>query len=132
MRRQRVPAVLAQLSKSQNVLHLPKFFPESHSIDIDEGEDKVSHDRHLKVLRSECQKINSNAVVKKKLIEHTYTIRCSEILTNPKPVKIRLNMYPPLKEDNEVITKITCKTELICIHFFDRPREKWTESFIKT
>ena len=59
-------------------------------------------------------------------------IRRSKILTNPKPVKILRNMYPPLKEYNEVITKITCKTELIYIHFFVRSREKWIESFIKT
>lgn len=65
MQRQRVPAVLVQLSKSQNVLHLPKFFPDSPQIEIDEGEDKVSHDQHLKVLRSECQKINSNAELRK-------------------------------------------------------------------
>ena len=45
-------------------------------------------------------------------MERTYTIRRFEILTNPKPVKILLNMYPPLKEYNEVIIKVTCKTEL--------------------
>ena len=43
----------------------PKFFPESPQIEIDEGEDKVSHDQHLKVLLSECQKINSNAELRK-------------------------------------------------------------------
>ena len=122
----------SQTFKKSKCASPPKFFPESPPIEIDEGEDKVSHDRHLKVLRSECQKINSNAEVKKKLMERTYMIRRSEILTNPKPVKILLNMYPPLKEYNEVITEITCKTELICIHFFVRSREKWIESFIKT
>ena len=80
----------------------PEFPPEFPPLEIDEGEDKVSHERHVKVLRTECQKINPNAEVKKKLMERTFTVRRTEILTNPKPVKMVLSMYSPLKEYLEV------------------------------
>lgn len=94
---------MAKMKCLQNLcVSPPKLFPEFPPLEIDEGEDKVSHERHVKVLRTECQKINPNAEVKKKLMERTFTVRRTEILTNPKPVKMVLSMYSPLKEYLEV------------------------------
>lgn len=81
------------------------------------GEDRASHDRHVKFLQSEEKKISPNAAVCKDLMKRSFNIRREDILNNPKPVSELLKIYPSLKRGDQVkILVIILKCQSIIMH----------------
>ena len=66
------------------------------------GEDKASHDRHVKFLHSEERKLTPNAGVCRELMRKTYPTRRADILNNPKCLTELLKMYPSLRRADQV------------------------------
>ena len=75
------------------------------------GEDKVSHDRHVKILHLEERKVAPNLKVISYLMRKTYPFRRKEILEHPKPIEELLETYPALKR---------CEQVCICFNKFEK------------
>ena len=80
-----------------------KQFPRSPAAPlIPSGEDKASHERHLKVLKLEERKVTPNKKIISDLMRRTYPFRRQEILEQPQPIQQVLEKYPSLKRSEQV------------------------------
>ena len=83
----------------------PQAFPASQAVPmIPEGEDRLSHDRHLRILKAECGKLHQNSSNIRQLMERTFAFRRSDVLTNSVQTAELLKRYPPLKTFKGVCT----------------------------
>ena len=70
---------------------------------IPEGEDRPSHDRHVKFMKLESKKYHPNYQLTQQLMRRTFTFRRMDILSNSLSLSDALERYPPLKRFEEVI-----------------------------
>ena len=52
------------------------------SIPLADGEDEASHDRHVKMLKSECKKVNPSKMVYGELMKRTFAFRRQMVMEN--------------------------------------------------
>ena len=71
-------------------------------IPLADGEDEASHDRHIKMLKSECKKVNPSKMVCGELMKRTFTFRCQMVMENTYSVDYLLSLYPALRFPGEV------------------------------
>ena len=67
------------------------------------GEDKNSHDRHVKLMQLEERKVSPDLNILADLMKRTFSIRRTEIIDEPQPVHQLLKAYPSLRRSNQVI-----------------------------
>ena len=67
------------------------------------GEDKNSHDRHVKLLQMEEKKLSPDLNIVADLMKRTFSIRRAGILDEPQPVYQLLKVYPSLRRYDQVI-----------------------------
>ena len=92
------PSESASTSTSKPKPKEPHIFPASPAVPmIPEGEDRQSHDRHLRILKAECGKLHQNSSSIQQLMERTFAFRRSDVLTNSVFTAELLKRYPPLK-----------------------------------
>ena len=83
----------------------PQVFPASPTVPmIPEGEDRQSHDRHLRILKAECGKLHQNSSNIQQLMERTFAFRRSDVLSNSVQTADLLKRYSPLKTFKGVCT----------------------------
>ena len=76
----------------------PQLFPATPSMPmIPEGEDRQSHDRHLRILKVECGKVHQNSYNIQQLMERTFAFRRSDVVSNSVLTADLLKRYPPLR-----------------------------------
>ena len=68
------------------------------------GEDQASHDKHVKLLKQECKKVNPNKATCKELMKRTYPIRRPLITKQPYGLTVDhiLSEYPAFRFPEEV------------------------------
>ena len=62
-------------------------------IPLADGEDEASHDRHVKVLKSECKKVNPSKMVYGELMKRTFAFRRQMVMENTHSVDYLLSGY---------------------------------------
>ena len=67
------------------------------------GEDKNSHDRHVKLIQLEERKVSPNLNVLADLMMRTFSIRRIGIVDEPQPVNQLLKVYPSLRRYDQVV-----------------------------
>ena len=77
------------------------------------GEDKNSHDRHVKLMQLEERKVSPDLNILADLMKRTFSIRRTEIIDEPQPVYQLLKVYPSLRRYNQVI-----QLSYICLVIF--------------
>ena len=65
------------------------------------GEDKSSHDRHVKLMQLEERKVSPNTNILNDLMKRTFSLRRTEIVDKPQPIQQILS-YPSLRRYNQV------------------------------
>ena len=73
-----------------------------------EGEDRPSHDRHVKFIKLESKKYSPNQHIIQQLMKRTFTFRHMDILSNSLSLTEALERYPPLRKYDEVANVLTC------------------------
>lgn len=73
-----------------------------------EGEDRPSHDRHVKLIKLESKKYSPNQHIIQQLMKRTFTFRRMDILSNSLSLAEALERYPPLKKYDEVAIVLIC------------------------
>ena len=70
---------------------------------IPQGEDRQSHDRHVKLMVEECRKLHPNPEITAHLMMRTFAVRRADILSGEFPsVSDVLKCYPPFRNYGEV------------------------------
>ena len=82
-----------------------------------EGEDKVSYERHLKVLQGEFAKTRSNPAIAVELMRKTFPLRRVELTEEPHSLPTILQRFPFLQEVDHV-SKAWRITNLIAFIIF--------------
>lgn len=81
------------------------------------GEDKVSHDRHVKLMQLEERKVSPDVNILADLMKRTFPIRRAEIIDEPQPVNELLKVYPSLRRCDQVIQSINAFTAVTIYAF---------------
>ena len=72
---------------------------------VPHGEDRASHDRHVRMLAAEYRKLHPNPKITKDIMRRTFPFRRADIKDKAIPLTDLLKRYPPLREYAEVCVR---------------------------